>query len=70
MKQKTSSAVTFSVMSLGFIWSLIFSALKLAHVINWSWWWIASPSILTVVLVLAAVVYVICKVSPFEKDVD
>jgi len=55
----TSSGVTFA--SLLF---LLFLALKLTHVINWSWWWITAPIwgpfvIVAVVLIIIAVIAVL-----------
>jgi len=57
--QNTSSGVTFA--SLLF---LLFLALKLTHVINWSWWWITAPIwgpfvIVAVVLIIIAVIAVL-----------
>ena len=55
----TSSGVTFA--SLLF---LLFLALKLTHVIDWSWWWITTPIwgpfvIVAVVLIIIAVIAVL-----------
>jgi hypothetical protein len=55
----TSSGVTFA--SLLF---LLFLALKLTHVIDWSWWWITAPIwgpfvIVVVVLIIIAVIAVL-----------
>ena len=57
--QNTSSGVTFA--SLLF---LLFLALKLTHVIDWSWWWITTPIwgpfvIVAVVLIIIAVIAVL-----------
>ena len=57
--QNTSSGVTFA--SLLF---LLFLALKLTHVIDWSWWWITAPIwgpfvIVAVVLIIIAVIAVL-----------
>lgn len=46
--QNTSSGVTFA--SLLF---LLFLALKLTHVIDWSWWWITAPLWIPFIIVIA-----------------
>jgi hypothetical protein len=40
--------------SIGFggLLTLLFIALKLTHVINWSWWWVISPFFLTLAIYL------------------
>lgn len=58
MAKKTSNTTVFIVMSIGFVWTLILSALKLAHVVDWSWWIVAGPSLFMIALILAAVIYV------------
>ena len=42
---------------------LLFIALKLCHIIDWSWWWVLSPIwvplvFVAVVMLLALIVYV------------
>lgn len=41
--------------------TLLFVGLKLAHVINWSWWWVLSPLWISwgVALVLVALVVMV-----------
>jgi hypothetical protein len=41
--------------------TLLFVALKLTHVINWSWWWVMCPMLIVfgIVLVCGVVVGVI-----------
>jgi hypothetical protein len=41
--------------------TLLFVALKLTHVVNWSWWWVMSPMLIVfgIVLVCGVVVGVI-----------
>ena len=39
------------------ILSLIFITLKLCHVIAWSWFWVLSPLIIPVVILLAVVAF-------------
>jgi hypothetical protein len=47
-------------MKVGFptLLTLLFIALKLCHVIDWSWWAVLSPSIIEAALVLLVVVFV------------
>lgn len=59
MKNKTSSTAVFVALSLGLIWTLIFGALKLAHVIDWSWWIVAGPFLFMFALVVCVVIYII-----------
>jgi hypothetical protein len=47
--------------------TILFIALKLCHVINWSWWWVLSPiwisfSILFAIVALILIVALIAKV--------
>lgn len=58
MKQKARASVSFAIMSIGIIWSLIFSALKLAHIVSWSWWIIAGPTLFVFIFVVGLVIYV------------
>lgn len=51
--QNTSSGVTFA--SLLF---LLFLALKLTHVIDWSWWWITAPIWGPFVIVVVALIII------------
>ncbi len=51
--QNTSSGVTFA--SLLF---LLFLALKLTHVIDWSWWWITAPLWGPFVIVVVALIII------------
>ena len=50
--------------------TVLFVALKLTHVINWSWWWVLSPlwisaGLIAAVVIVSAVVMLI--VSAFRK---
>ena len=54
---------------IGFLGALtiLFTALKLTHVIDWSWWWVLSPIWIPVAVVLGiiaiiAIVMLIVKV--------
>lgn len=51
--------------------TILFIGLKLANVINWSWWWVLSPIWIPVtfgvfVLIFCAIIFYI--VGKFEKD--
>lgn len=48
--------------------TILFIGLKLAHVINWSWWWVLSPIWISVslgiaILSIITIVYLIAKVT-------
>lgn len=38
---------------------VLFIALKLCHVINWSWWWVMSPLWISVVVALIGVIVMV-----------
>jgi hypothetical protein len=39
--------------------TVLFIGLKLANVINWSWWWVLAPTWVPFALVLAAIAFVL-----------
>jgi hypothetical protein len=48
--------------------TILFIGLKLAHVINWSWWWVLSPiwislSLALFILLIIAMVFLISELS-------
>ena len=45
---------------IGFLGALtiLFTALKLTHVIDWSWWWVLAPLWIPVAVVLGIIVIV------------
>jgi hypothetical protein len=47
--------------NLGFLplLTIIFVTLKLANLIDWSWWWVLSPLILGVILAAAMILFVL-----------
>ena len=53
MKNNNSSGIGF-----GGLLTLVFIALKLCKVINWSWWWVLSPIWIGIVLVI--LIAIIC----------
>lgn len=50
MSDSSSSASSGGIGFVGLL-TLVFIALKLTHVIDWSWWWVLSP-----LWILAAIV--------------
>lgn len=46
--------------------TILFIALKLTHVIAWSWWWVLSPIWITILLVLL-VLFIAFLVVIFKK---
>lgn len=52
----TSSSNTSSG-GIGFVSGLtiLFVALKLLHIINWSWWWVLSPLWITTLVVVIGI---------------
>ena len=51
--------------SLPTLLTVLFVALKLCGIINWSWWWVLSPIPITlgVVLVVFAVVFTVLMIT-------
>jgi len=51
--------------SLPTLLTVLFVALKLCGIINWSWWWVLSPIPITlgVVLVVLAVVFTVLMIT-------
>lgn len=47
MSQKRSSGLSFAS-----ILTLIFVVCKLTHYINWSWWWVFAPALISTGLAL------------------
>lgn len=39
--------------------TIVFITLKLTHLIDWSWWWVLSPILITVGLILVIIALVI-----------
>lgn len=52
---------------LGFtsVLQIVFIVLKLCHVIDWSWWWVLSPTWISIALVLLIffVIVIVAKVT-------
>lgn len=47
--------------------SIVFIVLKLTHVINWSWWLVLSPSLLSVAIVIVYAIVVVAINSKAKK---
>ncbi len=63
-ESKTGSSHSSSGVGFVGLLTLLFIGLKLGHVIDWSWWWVLSPSLISVGLVLlAALLYVIADAA-------
>lgn len=58
----TSSSSSSSAGGIGFfgLLTIVFIVLKLTHIINWSWWWVLSPSLIP--LGIVAVILAGCGV--------
>lgn len=48
---------------------VLFVALKLTHVINWSWWWVTLPfwGGIALVLLVCLVIFVIAVIAEMRK---
>lgn len=50
--KNTSTGIGF-----GGLLTIVFIVLKLTDVISWSWFWVLSPSLIPIVLVVAALIF-------------
>lgn len=53
--------------------TIVFTVLKLTHVINWSWWLVLSPSLLSVaIVVIYGIVFAVIssKTKKIWRDFD
>ena len=62
MSKETSNAAASSL-SLSTLLTVAFVVLKLCKVIDWSWWWVVSPTLISmgigiVLLIILAIVYI------------
>lgn len=53
---KTTSSITFPTLL-----TLLFIALKLTGVINWSWLWVLSPIWISLIISIAIIVWIAVK---------
>ena len=58
---KHNNSNTSSGLSISGVLTLIFIVLKLVGTINWSWWWVLSPTWISLILWLILVV--ICIIA-------
>lgn len=56
MSSKNNSAQSGGVGFVGLL-TLLFIGLKLTHNIDWSWWWVLSPSLITIGVCLLIIVF-------------
>ena len=56
---------TYSGVSFTGLLTIVFITLKLVGVIDWSWWWVISPT--WIAIVLAIVIYLIVFIYLFIK---
>ena len=63
MSNKSSSSS--SGMGCGGVVQVVFIVLKLLDLINWSWWWVLSPSLIS--LAIVAFVLVVALVVALSK---
>ncbi len=52
MSSNSSSSISSGGVGFGGLLTLLFIGLKLGHVIDWSWWWVLSPLLISVGLVI------------------
>ena len=50
-----------SLNSSGFLLTVVFVILKLANVINWSWFWVLSPFIFAYIIAFGVAVFIFIK---------
>ena len=47
--------------------TIVFIVLKLCKVIDWSWWWVLSPMLIAIALVLV-VLFIIATIAIFTRS--
>jgi len=62
---KSNSICTACSLSLPSNLTIVFIVLKLTDIINWSWLWVLSPIWITMLLIIAIVVFM---VSVIDRD--
>jgi hypothetical protein len=50
--------------------TLIFIALKLTHYIDWSWWWVLSPALISISIVVISACLYFAFTSPEERAIN
>lgn len=48
--------------------TVLFIGLKLANIINWSWWWVLSPQWIPAVFVFVVGLFILIFVKMFVKN--
>ena len=61
--EKNNINISTGGVSFSGLLTILFVGLKLAHVINWSWWWVLSP----LWMEAALLIIVICVVMLFQE---
>lgn len=61
--EKNNINISTGGVSFSGLLTILFVGLKLAHVINWSWWWVLSP----LWIEAAWLIIVICVVMLFQE---
>ena len=68
-KKKTYS--TGNGIEIGFIGllTIVFITLKLCHVINWSWWWVLSPLLISwgIVILIYSIIAIVMIILIGER---
>ena len=59
-RSSSSSGSSGAGGGLGFssVLQIVFIVLKLCHVIDWSWWWVLSPTWISIIIVLITLLIV------------
>lgn len=47
--------------------TILFIALKLTHVIDWSWWWVLSPLWIPIALLFVVIIAIVIYVRILKK---
>jgi len=62
MTQSSSSKAAKGGVSFAELLQLVFIVLKLCKVINWSWFWVLSPTLIPLMLLtIIMIVYFVCR---------
>ena len=64
-----NSNTSSSGLGLGGVLTVVFVVLKLVGVIDWSWWWVFSPTLISLGLTLLVIIgFAIYAVNDLKKD--
>ncbi|MBR3925100.1 MAG: hypothetical protein IKJ45_18430 [Kiritimatiellae bacterium] len=69
MSNSSSSASASGGIGFVGLLTIAFIVLKLAHIIDWSWWWVLSPIWITASLIAAIVIVclIVLAISYFRR---